>query len=77
VTEFARQALALAKMFRDPASDMLFHGFDSLKTQAPDAAVEWWCAWQPDLAYDNLVHIAEAVGSLRLEYPEASACSTA
>jgi hypothetical protein len=66
---------AAAAMFRDPAHNQLFLGYDDLIAQNPyaghhsDAGFRNWIVqWD----YDTLVCLAEAVGVVRLENTEAA-----
>lgn len=61
---------AIAAMLRDPRSNNLFYGFDNLAKDLaqPDPG---WPAVQAQLCYDSLLRLAEAVGVVRLENPEA------
>ncbi len=59
----------ITKMLRDPRLTSLFYGFDNLVANSPDNFA--WQDWIRQWTYDCLVRLAEAVGSIRLELPEA------
>jgi hypothetical protein len=56
-------------MLRDPMSNNLFYGFDTL-AQKYGSLGEGWTILQGQLCYDSLLTLAEAVGTVNLEYPE-------
>ncbi|MBB5413931.1 hypothetical protein HDG34_007914 [Paraburkholderia sp. HC6.4b] len=58
-------------MLRNPASSMLFYGFDSLQSKDStnnDSTV--WLSWIHQLAYDSLLQMCRALGIKRVENPE-------
>lgn len=62
---------AVANLLRNPASSMLFYGFDSIQAQdAPKNEEAFWVAWNHRLTYDSLLQLARAVGARRVENPE-------
>jgi hypothetical protein len=59
----------VAPMLRDPGSNMLFYGFDNLSSGTRDPNAIWDDSHHVRV-YDDLLRLAEAVGTQRLEYPE-------
>nr|USU32577.1 hypothetical protein NG677_02350 [Methylobacterium sp. OTU13CASTA1] len=64
----ARDHAAVTQLLREPHSNMLFEGFEILKQDFPNFAD--FKALNASTAYDALLVFAEAIGALRLEYPE-------
>jgi hypothetical protein len=60
---------AVAPMLRDPASNMLFYGFDNLTSSTNPPASTWGDPHHLPM-YDDLLRLAEAIGALPLENPE-------
>jgi hypothetical protein len=59
----------ITKMLRNPLQTHLFYGFDDLvASRSHDPS---WQEWMRQWDYDCLVRLAEAVGTVRLENPEA------
>ncbi|MFP5238738.1 MAG: putative sugar O-methyltransferase, partial [Acidobacteriota bacterium] len=64
---------AIAAMLRDPASTMLFYGFDLIQQQVvAHNKSTGWVKWLHHFAYDNLLQITRAMGARRVENPEAT-----
>jgi hypothetical protein len=61
----------VGQILRNPATNMLFYGFDTLTSREANPADLGWRAWMQEWSYDNLLRLAEAVGARRLDYPEA------
>jgi hypothetical protein len=62
---------SIGRMLRDPASSMLFHGFESIQKEDVSRNNDpTWVDWQRQLTYDNLLQIARAIGLRRVENPE-------
>ena len=61
---------AVTAMLRDPQANNLFYGFDNL-AKALAQPGDSWPLVQGALCYDGLLTLAEAVGAVRLENPEA------
>lgn len=62
-----------AQALRNPVANMLLYGFDSINKKELGPAVAWWRESHRQMAADNLLRLAEAVGVRRLENPEANA----
>ncbi|MFM0128773.1 putative sugar O-methyltransferase [Paraburkholderia sediminicola] len=63
----------IAKMLRNPATSMLFYGFDTI--QSADAIKndsDGWVRWNHQLTYDSLLQVCRAIGARRQENPEAA-----
>lgn len=64
----------IARLLRWPHQNNLFYGFDTVCAEglvASGVAESNWQAWFREWIYDGLLRLAEAVGTVRLEYPEA------
>ncbi|MBR0904596.1 hypothetical protein [Bradyrhizobium liaoningense] len=62
---------AAEALLTDPASSMLFYGFDNIHSRGVSHNKEaWWQNWMHGLAYDSLLQLAKAVGCIRVENPE-------
>jgi hypothetical protein len=61
----------ITKMLRNPRQTQLFYGFDSLVASSRSPDDSGWQEWTRQWNYDCLVRLAEAVGTVRLEHPEA------
>ena len=64
----------LAQTFADPLNSTMFYGFDNLNSiDAPSllsAETGGYAPWRTSWIYDNLLRLCEALGLVRLEYPE-------
>ncbi|MET0969131.1 MAG: putative sugar O-methyltransferase [Tardiphaga sp.] len=58
-------------LLRDPTGTSLFYGFDSISSLDPDLKSATVQDWRAKWTYDNLLRLAEAMGIIRLENPEA------
>jgi hypothetical protein len=65
----------ITKMLRNPHQTHLFYGFDDLFA-SPFSGLASWRHWIRQWIYDCLVRLAEAVGTVRLEHPEARSRDT-
>ena len=59
----------VAAVLRDPAASNLFYGFDGLGPASSPELDPYW-DYLPLFVLDHLVRFAEAIGALRLDYPE-------
>jgi len=59
----------VAAVLRDPAGSNLFYGFDGLGPASSPELDPYW-DYLPLFVLDHLVRFAEAIGALRLDYPE-------
>jgi len=69
----AEDTAALEKVFAAPVETSLFYGFDTLNQANQGNMHPSEHQWRADWSYDNLLRLCEAVGVVRLEYPEAPA----
>jgi hypothetical protein len=61
----------IKQMLRHPATNMLLYGFDTLTSREANPTDLGWRVWMQEWTYDNLLRLAEAGGTRRLDYPEA------
>lgn len=64
-------APVIADMLRNPIRNNLFYGFENLTARLAKPRDANWCERVRQRCYDTLLRVAEAVGVVRLEYPEA------
>jgi hypothetical protein len=55
--------------FRNPVSNLLFLGFDSLTSERPPVGSDWY-KFESSWTYDNLLMLLEAIGQARHTHPE-------
>jgi len=62
----------IAGVFANPGATNLFCGFDSLMARYIETRDEGVMKWEATLIFDNLIRLAEAIGAVRIENPEAN-----
>ena len=60
---------AMQEHFRNPASNLLFLGFDTLTSERPAPDSDWY-KFESSWTYDNLLMLLEALGQERCTHPE-------